>query len=284
MIDEFGDAISALNKAARDLLEDAHELDDEIKRAESGARLDKLKSLTQRLCQGMRVVVDVLDPPASPNKPESILDRFSRKTGEVVYTAKSKKVLDEFLRDHEEALRKLGANENAIRKLKDALRAEGGARARTVQSDPKRLMKNVRDLQKLICKSAEFIDQLSGATNMLKGAVNGAMGVATIVVDITGVLTIPDICGIVIFKAVKSTILGGNMVRKAVGAMKKGFAKVRLRRKPAAEETKAEPPSTQAAPPSSPPAPPKSHLPPLSTEQRKRWTLGQAPKDKDKEG
>jgi hypothetical protein len=276
MIDDFIDAINALNKAARDLLENAHQLDDEIGRAQSLARLDKLKGLTQKLCEGMRGVVELLGPQ------QPVLERFFKKTRGVAYVARSREALDGFLKEHEAKLRELGVSDAAIAKLKRALGKETKGSGSTVEADAKEMLAGVRELQQLICQSAVFIDKLAGATDVLKGCVKGAMGVATIVIDITGLLTIPDVTGIVIFKAVKSTLVGGNMVRKAVGSIKKGFKKLKIRpgRTPKAGPTKPVPPENPAA---AEPKRPEPNYPRPSPEDRERLKLKPNPKPDDKD-
>jgi hypothetical protein len=278
MIDDFGDAIDALNRAARNLLEDASQLDDELKKSAAARNLDSLKSLTQKLCQGMQEVVGLLDP-KSP-----VLGRFREKTEGVTYGAKGAAALKSFLDDHEKALLKAGVSAKAIEKLKRVLRSENKGGKNFVETDAKGMVARVRELQQLICNSAAFIDQLAGATDVLKGVVKGAMGVATIVVDITGLLTIPDVTGIVIFKAVKSTFVGGRMVYKAIDAIKSGFKKLRLRLKRIPDPPKAAKQAPQEAPPSPPEAPrTEPNYPRPTPEQRERFKLKPKPDDEKKE-
>jgi hypothetical protein len=222
MFDDFADLIFELNKKARDILETAEQLDGEIDRAPSAERLRQLEDLMPRLCSGMTGIVEML------NSERSIMDRFLKRTGGVAYTAKASNAMKEFMRVHAQHLHGVGVSESIISKLKKVLEDEG-ADPEAVEANGEDILDSLRQLQSLICQSSGLVEKIAASTELLSGCVKGVMGAATIIVDVTGVFTIPDITGLVIFKAVKSTVIGVNMVRKAVGTIETGLRKLGIK-------------------------------------------------------
>jgi hypothetical protein len=229
MIDEFSHIIFELNEKARDLLEGGEKLEAELSAAVPDAeRRRRIQELMNGLCKGMTSIIEMLQSPSSP------LDRFLRHTRGIAISPTVARAMDEFVTSHEQQLRSIGISEDFIAKVSELLRDEStGKDDATVQLDENGLVSNLRTLQELICKIAGVIDQLAELWDptLLKACVKGVIGAATVVVDITGLFTVPDVTGWVLFKSIKSTFLGGRMVVKAINAINEGWQSFLTRRK-----------------------------------------------------
>ncbi len=229
MIDELYHLISELNEKARALLEGGEKLEAELSPALPDAeRRSRIQDLMNGLCKGMTSIIDMLESPASP------VDRFLKHTRGIAISPTVAKAMDEFVTAHEQQLRGIGISKDIIDKVSNLLRDEStGNDDAPVQLDEKGLVSNLRTLQGLICKIAGAIDQLAELwePTLLKACVKGVIGAATVVVDITGIFTVPDVTGWVLFKSIKSTLLGGRMVTNAINAINEGWQSFLTRRK-----------------------------------------------------
>ena len=228
MIDEFSHLIFELNEKARALLEGGEKLEAELSAAVPDAeRRSRIQELMNRLCHGMTSIMVLLDSPSSP------IDRFLKHTRGIAISPTVAKAMDEFLTSHEQQLRSIGISGGIIAKVTQLLRDEStGNDDAPVQLDEKGLISNLRTLQGLICQVAGAVDQLVELWDpkLLKACVKGVIGAATVVVDITGIFTIPDVTGWVLFKSIKSTLLGGRMVANAINAINEGWQSFVTRR------------------------------------------------------
>ena len=216
MLDALSDLIFELHEQARDLFDNVSQLDAALDEETGRSRTHEIADMMKKLCAGMSNVVRLIDNP-------SIVDRFFRVTGGVAVAPRVEKALDEFLDAHEKQLRGIGVSGTAIERLRKMLEKESGNENEddsvTVSSD---LLENLQTMQKLVCKSAELAGLID--RSVLKSCVKGVMGAATVVVDITGLLTVPDVTGLIIWKAVKSTWFGGKMVKEAIEVVGKAVA------------------------------------------------------------
>jgi hypothetical protein len=228
MIDEFSHVIFELNEKARALLEGGEKLEAELSDALPDAeRRSRIQELMNGLCKGMTGIIDMLDSPSSP------VDRFLKHTRAIAISPTVAKAMDEFVTSHEQQLRSIGLSEDIIAKVSKLLRDEStGNDDAPVHLDETGLVSNLRTLQELICKIAGTIDQLVELwePKLLKACVKGVIGAATVVVDITGIFTVPDVTGWVLFKSIKSTLIGGRMVTNAINAIKEGWQSFVARR------------------------------------------------------
>lgn len=279
MFDDFYDILIELNNRARELLQDAQHLDEAIDASDGLRNVENIKRIMQRLCNGMSAIVEHVHP----EKP--LLSRLFRRTGKVTYTPNIAGAIEEFIRVHEQQLRSLGISDKMLEKIKAAIRQSAGPEGEPVQIDIDAIARNLRNIRELICHGAHITDQIVSSKEVLKGCVQGAMGAATIVIDITTVFTVPDVTGIIIYKTVKSTIVGGRMVYKAIRSIRTGLQKLGLKA-PALEEPadpeappSADPETPGADDPSPPPTTPRAiNYPRPSPADRKRFQLPKGPK------
>jgi hypothetical protein len=228
MIDDFADFIFELNQKARELLEHATELDEELDKKPSTSDPDRLARIQKHmdsLCSAMTKVVEILELPSSP------LDRFFKRTHGVLMLPDVADSLRHFLRAHEQQLHGMGVSERATEKFKALLEEQ----AYGSMDDPVRvdqvtkdeggkdvgILVDLKKLQDLVCDCAKVVGQVAniGKLNLLKPCVKGVMGAAAVVIDITGLFTVPDVTGWVLFKAAKSTWVGGKLVKNAIGSI-----------------------------------------------------------------
>lgn len=271
MFDDFYDILIELNSRARQLLEDAQHLDEAIDASEGIRDVESVKRILKRLCDGMSEIVKQVHPESS------LLSRLFKRTGKVTYAPNIAGAVEEFVRVHEQQLRSMGVSERMLEKLKAAIRQSAGPEGEPVQIDVEAIGRNLRNMRELICHGANITDKVVSSKEILKGCVQGAMGAATIVIDITTVFTVPDVSGIIIYKTVKSTIVGGRMVHKAIRSIRTGLQKIALipptLEEPADPETP--PAGNPSSPQSTPPTKPKEiKYPRASPADRDRYKLG----------
>jgi hypothetical protein len=176
----------------------------------------------------MKRVVEVLE------NPSAILDRFFALTGEVrmLPDMEDERALVDFLQSHERYLVKIGVTEPAIQKLtallkdnfSETLRASVMVHDGNGDGNAGRILAELRDLQRWICTSAAAVDRLKmhWSPKMLKACALGAVGAATVVVDVTSVF-VPSLTLPLFFHAVASTLAGRRMVKSAIGAIREAF-------------------------------------------------------------
>ncbi len=228
MIDEFADFIFELNQKARELLERATDMDAELDEklgTSAPDRLGRIQEHMNKLCSAMMSVVEILESPSSP------LDRFFKRTRGVLMLPDVADALGEFVKSHEQQLHGMRVSESAIEKFKALLEEQvSGSMDEPVRVDQVTkdkdgndigILADLRKLQGLVCDCSKVVGQLAdiGKLNLLKPCVKGVMGAAAVVVDITGLFTVPDVTGWVLFKAAKSAWAGGELVKNAIGAI-----------------------------------------------------------------
>jgi hypothetical protein len=89
----------------------------------------------------------------------------------------------------------------------------------------------ISDLRGMVCNAAGSIERINqhwayAGYKIVRGCVKGVIGTTTIIVDITGALSVPEPTGIVVFHAVKSTWIGARMVRGAVRSIQEGWRRI----------------------------------------------------------
>ncbi|MEQ1484396.1 hypothetical protein [Methyloglobulus sp.] len=136
---------------------------------------------------------------------------------------------------HKGRLIELGVKQELIDKLLEYLKQKTedtidhpvsvGKKSNEFVAKESEIVKNLKNLRGSICSAAEKLEMivafLGQGSGLLKSVVKGVMGATTVVVDITSVVTVPDITGGVLYTAVKSTKVGGDLVVESYENIKK---------------------------------------------------------------
>jgi hypothetical protein len=228
------DLIDVINELAKELLENAQELDDEIGLPNANAA--KVAAGLQKLCDGLTKVIDQLEDKASP------LQKFVRMFRDTGVGAVPKDQDDraakirKYLAEHRAVLVKLQVPDRIIDRVLAELKPEAemsGPNAidshQTLERDD--IIKPLKELRDIVCQiaaAAQTIDILANK-GLVTQVVKGTIGAATIVVDVTGGITAihVDPTGWVLLKAAKSVMAGGKMVYGAVRELKGMWERLR---------------------------------------------------------
>lgn len=217
------DLVDVINELAKELLENAQELDGEI--GLPSPNTTKVADCLTKLCDGLAKVTDQLEDKASP------LQRFVRMFRDTTVGAASKNRNDleamvrKYLAEHRSVLVKLQVPDRIIDRVLDQLKAEAETSGDNALVNPQSLerdnviepLKNLRDIVCQIARAAQTIDILANK-GLITQVVKGTIGAATIVIDVTGGITAihVDPTGWVLLKAAKSVLAGGSAVYGAV--------------------------------------------------------------------
>lgn len=211
------DIITILNDAAKELLTEAHRLEAAINNATD--KPEELKKQLKRFCKILTIMLNNLEHTNSP------LRRLVNWLGGIKLSATSER-LGEYLREHGAAFERLGIPKEIIESAMNSLRleAKGSENAldkpQTVTIDD--VIKPISEFRDLVCKIAKGATITLTPVEIARQVVKGAIGTATVVVDITGGIhaaPVDPTCWVV-FKAVKSVCAGVRMVKKAVANIK----------------------------------------------------------------
>jgi hypothetical protein len=216
--------LEELHQRAQELLNDATDLDKAIQGSTKPTRTTA--EILQRACGALTRIKAILDSKSGP------LDRLVAKVGGVIVGATAEKVWDDFVKEHEDLLRTFGVSEGLLKQLRKDLEEDISPDERLAPEtvDARYIKDRISDIQQLICSLAQEAKEHTLTPELIGQCVKGLIGASMIVVDITGALTVPDVTGIVLFKAVKSTFAGGRMLQKAVGKARDWFTSLKGRK------------------------------------------------------
>jgi hypothetical protein len=215
MIDSI---VAGLHKVASELLAAATHLNDTVKEHGVIDVSDAQERLTT-ICTQLDDVYALLTDRASP------LAELVRNVDKTQVSAAIEKA-EAFLEEHRAVLEKLGLKGRLLEQATHDIEEQiTNRKSDTYLEAPQGLTEGpvleiLKQFRSLVCKLsklAEFMDQVIDA-GLIKEVVSGVMGVATIVVDVTGAVTVgPHVPTLWVFvKAIKSTWSGFHRVRRAV--------------------------------------------------------------------
>ena len=209
--------IDILNEAAKELLENAHDLEKAINQASQNPKA--LKKHLERICKTLSKVIDQLE------KKNSLLRKLVNKLGGT-RVSHGRDKLEKYLEDHRKAFEKLRIPPKLIDDIIASLRGEA-ERGDNALDQPQTLDVNdviqpLKVLRDLVCEIASDIELALSAPELIEQVVKGVIGAATVVVDVTGAMSAGphDPTGWVLVKAVKSVWGGVRMVGRATSEIK----------------------------------------------------------------
>jgi hypothetical protein len=221
------DLVDVINELAKELLENAQELDDQI--GLPNPSVSKVADGLKKLCDGLTTVIDQLEDKASP------LQRFVRMFRDTTVSAASKNRDDleakvrKYLAEHRSVLVKLQVPDRIIDRVLGLLKPEAEMTGDNALENPQTLerdnvIKPLKELRDIVCQIAEAAQTMDILANkgLITQVVKGTIGAATIVIDVTGGIAAihVDPTGWVLLKAAKSVLAGGTAVYRAVKELK----------------------------------------------------------------
>lgn len=230
----MADLIDDLNHLAAELINAAEELELVAELATRPAEMATLLAETlRRQCEVLGSVHKLLAGTGSP------LHELVRIVGGTTVSASIDRV-GQFLEEHRDALRHLGARpesvERAIHILRDETRGDAFARPLTfAKDDAEGVLQTIAELRDVVCQLASAADVVSEVLtpDALRAAAEGLVGVATVIVDattaaaaMTGTAIEPISFGWVIFRSVRSVWSGTSRVRKALGTLREAAGRI----------------------------------------------------------
>lgn len=234
------DLIEYLHKLASEMLEQANELGADLDVPPPGW-LERAQTALDKLCSTLTRLHEALERPGSP-----LLELVRRVDGARLSEGFDR--VKQFLDEHQGVIQALGVNperaKRIIEGLKELVTGDGTENIETPQTIKRRptngteesssrtvyaeeIFESLAEFSELVCslsKAAEFAGDVL-TPQVLKAVAEGTSGVALVVVDVTGAVTVAphDMTGWVLVKAVKSTVSGFKMVRKATGVLKDAY-------------------------------------------------------------
>lgn len=225
-MDDFLDLIDELHELARELLEGAQELDEDLGGTSPG--LDAAKARLEKLCKVLSTVVDVCD------KRGSLLRRLVRSIGEITHGDPLRRV-KQYLADHRARLLALQVPapviDRVIRILSDEAASSDGALDQPQTLRVENALEPLRELRDVVCEMAHATEvaTIVATPAVLKQVATGCIGAATVVLDITAAIAASpaDPSAWVLLKAIKSVWGGGKAVYSAVKELRGMLVKIR---------------------------------------------------------
>ncbi len=209
MPQDINDAVTDLHNIARDLLEKAQSLS--VAAEEGEEALGEVRDLLGTLCRGLEAAVVAL-------RQGEPLRRFLTLVEGVEYRSAARDALTMFLETHARRLLALGISQQAVDGLTSALmNIDQDSAVLVDRKTMDDMISSLDELKSRVCALVPDLDKLDKRRQLLGAAATGARGAATIVFDVTGVLTVPDVTGVVLFHAAWSTLRGARLVGKALG-------------------------------------------------------------------
>lgn len=234
------DLIGYLHKLASEMLEQANELGADLDVPPPGW-LEKAQTALDKLCSTLTNLHEALERPSSP-----LLELVRRVDG--VRLSEGFDRVKQFLDEHQSAIQALGVDSERAKRivegLKELVTGDGTENIETPQTVKQRptngteesssrtvyaeeVIESLAEFRDLVCylsKAAEFAGDVL-TPQVLKAVAEGTAGVALIVVDVTGAVTVAphDLTGWVLVKAVKSTVSGFKMAKKATGVLRDAY-------------------------------------------------------------
>lgn len=230
-----------LNQYAEKLLDAATKISDQLElgpeQVISSSKRQELLKVLKVLCADLGEVSKLLALEGSP-----LSDLVRRESG--VETCAPLSRIEEFISSHKIVLSIFGLKDPLLEQTLDTLRVivDHGGDVPFDEAQPPIKANSVRDaidqFRDVVCKIAnagEVANDFIQMTDTLRTIVNGVVGVALVVVDITGATTVGlhDLTFQVVFHAVRSTLSGVSMVKKATGKLKEmwdSFSAQRVRK------------------------------------------------------
>ena len=208
--------VDDLNSFAVDLLKEAKELKGVIENG--GLGFVQLEPSMKRLCFILTQVIEILESRGS------LLRHLVRRIAGIKLGG-ALDHLEAYLREHRATLVKLGVADDIIERVLSALRDEAvrSGSASNLQEPQTLSMEDalspLKELRDVICKMAhdKNIEAIANAKEVLVHVIDGVIGGAIVVVDITAAFSAGhEPTGWVLFKSVKSVWAGATKIRKSV--------------------------------------------------------------------
>lgn len=217
------DALFDLEDRARRMLGECNEIEEYLAiEHETPEGLKAARDFFQNSCEQLGGLIEVLGQSDSP------LHLLEQMLDDGLYSFRlDSRAEPRFLDWQRKLIRRSGGTDSLAERLAEFLKNDLNSELpESVTAD--QVIGEVQAVREEICRIAERLNVISGVPvrGLIQDGLKGVGGVCLIVVDVTGVFTVPDFSGWVFVKAVKSVSGGTGMLRRAVRGLRKKYAQL----------------------------------------------------------